>query len=128
MSNNPNDNNQIVWVDIPVSDLDRSIKFYKTVLATEVAKIEMPEVTFAVFHNEQGNGGCLVLKENEISNETGILVYLNTHGRIRDAVTKVTENGGVILEPVHGIGPHGFRSIIQDCEGNRLALHSHTDE
>ena len=30
--------NQIVWVDIPVADLDRAIKFYSAVLDNEVVK------------------------------------------------------------------------------------------
>jgi hypothetical protein len=28
------------------------------------------------------------------------------------------------LEPKHSIGPHGFRAIVLDSEGNRIALHS----
>jgi predicted enzyme related to lactoylglutathione lyase len=32
-----------------------------------------------------------------------------------------------VLEPTHGIGPHGFRAIVLDSEGNRIALHSSTD-
>ena len=27
----------------------------------------------------------------------------------------------------HAIGPHGFRALIRDSEGNRIALHSNTD-
>jgi hypothetical protein len=29
-----------------------------------------------------------------------------------------------IIEPKQSIGPYGFRAIILDSEGNRLALHS----
>jgi predicted enzyme related to lactoylglutathione lyase len=28
------------------------------------------------------------------------------------------------LQDKHQIGPHGFRAIIVDSEGNRIALHS----
>ena len=35
-------------------------------------------------------------------------------------------NLGVCL-PIHPIGPHGFRAIILDSEGNRIALHSEVD-
>ena len=31
---------------------------------------------------------------------------------------------GKVLESKHQIGPHGFRTVILDSEGNRLALHS----
>jgi uncharacterized protein len=33
-----------------------------------------------------------------------------------------------VLNPTHAIGPHGFRAIILDSEGNRVALHSMTDQ
>jgi predicted enzyme related to lactoylglutathione lyase len=32
-----------------------------------------------------------------------------------------------VLEPVTGIGEHGFRAIVADSEGNRIGLHSPTD-
>ena len=57
----------------------------------------------------------------------GILVYMNVEGRIRDAVAQVEKLGGKVLEPTHPIGPHGFRAIVLDSEGNRIALHSSVD-
>jgi hypothetical protein len=33
-------------------------------------------------------------------------------------------NGGKILNAKHQIGPYGFRAVIQDSEGNQIALHS----
>jgi uncharacterized protein len=35
--------------------------------------------------------------------------------------------GGKVVKPVHSIGPHGFRAVILDSEGNRIALHSTRD-
>jgi hypothetical protein len=32
-----------------------------------------------------------------------------------------------VLEAMHAIGPHGFRAVVLDSEGNRIALHSTTD-
>jgi predicted enzyme related to lactoylglutathione lyase len=127
MSNYNSEYNNVVWVDIPVADLDRSIAFYSAVLGTPVSKEEMEGFTFGVFMHEQGNGGCLVLKEGEISSSQGILVYMNVNGRIRDAVAQVDANGGNVMNEIHSIGPHGFRAIVIDSEGNRLALHSETD-
>lgn len=40
---------------------------------------------------------------------------------------KVAPNGGKVTEPVHAIGPHGFRALMLDSEGNRIALHSSVD-
>jgi predicted enzyme related to lactoylglutathione lyase len=41
-----------------------------------------------------------------------------------EAIAAVEPNGGKIVEPKHPIGPFGFRAVIIDSEGNRVALHS----
>jgi len=33
-----------------------------------------------------------------------------------------------VLKAVESIGPHGFRAVIRDSEGNRVALHSSSDK
>ena len=128
MSDFNSKNNRVVWVDIPVKDLDRSIAFYKAVLANNVSKVEMPGMSFAVLDHQDGNGGCLVPNAAHVSSTGGVLVYLNGDGRIRAAVAEVEKNGGKILEPVTSIGPHGFRAVFLDSEGNRIALHSNSDQ
>ena len=120
--------NRACWFDIHVADLDRSVAFYKAVLGVDVFKEKFGEVEFAVIAHDEGNGGCLVVDPNRISDEQGLLVYMNVNGRIRDAVDQTTQHGGTVLEPVTSIGPHGFRAVIRDSEGNRLALHSESDE
>ncbi|MBT5018911.1 MAG: VOC family protein [Planctomicrobium sp.] len=127
MSNMNRDNNRAVWFDIPVADLERAVTFYKEVLAIKVDIESFDDCRFAVLEHEDGNGGCLVENSDEISSDKGILIYMNVHGRIQDATTKVTANGGTIQQPVHPIGPHGFRAVVLDSEGNRIALHSETD-
>lgn len=127
MSDYNSKNNRFVWADIPVADLDRAIAFYAAVGRFDVSRQEMPGGAFGVFHHEDGNGGCLIEQKAEVTGTQGVLVYLNVDGRIRDALAQVTARGGKVVEPIHGIGPHGFRAVILDSEGNRLALHSQTD-
>ena len=127
MSDHNSKYNRVVWVDIPVADLDRSIAFYSAVLGVEVSKQSMPGMEFGVFFHEDGNGGCLVAQPGEVASDRGILVYMNVDGRIKDAVSRVRQKGGSITQEIHGIGPHGFRAIVVDSEGNRIALHSQTD-
>ncbi|CAN5515061.1 VOC family protein [soil metagenome] len=119
--------NRVVWADIPVADIDRSVAFYAAVLNVPVTKEKFDQFEFAILHHDQGNGGCLVPAKGPISSAEGILIYLNVDGRIRDAAAKAGKLGGKILEPIKSIGPHGFRVVILDSEGNRLALHSNTD-
>lgn len=119
--------NRAVWFDIPVADLDRSAAFYAAVLNIPVHKQEFNNSSFCVLDHHEGNGGCLVKDESAISSKSGILVYFNVNGRIHQSIVEVEKHGGKIVEPVHAIGPHGFRCIVLDSEGNRIALHSHTD-
>ena len=119
--------NRAVWFDIPVADLDRAAAFYRAVLEIDVRKQEFDGFAFCFLAHDEGNGGCLVPGAGEISSTGGILVYLNVDGRIRDAIAQVEQRGGKVMEPVHAIGPHGFRAVVLDSEGNRVALHSHVD-
>lgn len=117
--------NAIVWADIPVLDLDRAMAFYAAVLLREATKIEMPGCTFAVLDHEGGNGACLVPSDDDVKPSAyGPLMYLNAEGRLDAAEAQVVKRGGKVLKPKHSIGPHGFRSVILDSEGNRVALHS----
>lgn len=128
MSDFNSKNNRVVWVDVPVADLGRAMKFYQAVLANNVSKVEMPGMEFAVLDHQDGNGGCLVPGAEQISSTGGVLVYFNADGRIQAAVAEVEKHGGKILEPVHSIGPHGYRALLLDSEGNRIALHANSDQ
>jgi predicted enzyme related to lactoylglutathione lyase len=118
--------NRAVWFDVPVSDLDRAAAFYRAVLGVRVDKEQFEKFSFCVIEHDQGNGGCLVLEPQAVS-RAGILVYLNVDGRLRDAVAQVKPHGGKVLQDTHAIGAHGFRAIVVDSEGNRIALHSESD-
>lgn len=118
--------NRVVWFDMPVADLDRSMKFYSGVLAIKVHRESHEGFEFAILEHDEGNGGCLVPGTGEVADQ-GVMIYLNVDGRIRDAVAKVPTLGGKVKQDVHAIGPYGFRAIINDSEGNCVALHSQSD-
>jgi predicted enzyme related to lactoylglutathione lyase len=117
-------NNSVVWVDIPVLDLDRAITFYSEMLGAPVTKQEFPGMAIAILPHADGAGGCLFVKDGERPSERGPLVYLSVQGRLDQALTVVAQRGGKILRAREAIPPHGYRAIITDSEGNRLALHS----
>jgi len=118
--------NRFVWCDIPVADLDRARAFYKAVLGIEVHKESFGDFQFCVLDHKDGNGGCLIQNPEDVS-FSGVMIYLNVDGRIRDAESKVEVHGGQVVQSTHPIGPHGFRAIVRDSEGNRVALHSQSD-
>jgi hypothetical protein len=119
-----NPNNRIVWCDIPAKTLDRAIKFYSAVLGEKIEKQTMPGMEFAAFAHENGVGGCLFAGAESQPSAQGPLIYLNCQGRLDAAAAVVEPNGGKILQPKHQIGPYGFRVVVLDSEGNRIALHS----
>jgi len=119
---------RFVWVDIPVHDLDRAIAFYAEVLGTAVTREGGPGFSFGLLaHAGSDVAGCLYPADDANSpSPRGPLVYLNVDGRIADAERAVAARGGQVLKATHAIGPHGYRAIVVDSEGNRVALHSGT--
>src|SRR5207248_9538385 len=101
---------------------------FRSVLGIKVQQEKAGNMNLAVLeHGPDGNGGCLIPNAKEVSG-AGILVYMNVDGRIRDAVRQAERHGGRVLQAIESIGPHGFRAIVLDSEGNRIALHSNTDK
>lgn len=119
--------NQIVWVDIPVIDLPRAIAFYGAILKAEVKLEEFDNFQFGLLpHAETNVSGCLVPSPPEQIFTSGPLIYFNVNGRLDDAVKQSEMHGGRVTEEKLSMGGHGFRVIIHDSEGNRIALHSNT--
>ena len=123
--------NTLCWTDIPVANLDRAIKFYSAILGKEVSKMAEAGFEYGLLpHKEQNASGCLCVGGDSVGSEnkpsqSGPLIYLSVEGRLDDAI-KAAKNGGKVLQEKHAIGPHGFRAVIVDSEGNRIALHSST--
>jgi predicted enzyme related to lactoylglutathione lyase len=120
----------LCWTDIPVTDLDRAIKFYCAILGKEVRKMSEAGFEYGLLpHEEQSASGCLCVNGDSVGDknepsETGPLIYLSVKGRLHAAVDAARVNGGRVLQERQQIGPHGVRAIIVDSEGNRIALHS----
>ena len=113
--------NRVVWFDVPVADLGRASEFYSKVLDISV------EEAHGVAVLEHGGGdvaGCLFKSDNEKPSDTGLLLYFNVSGRLDAAMEATEQYGGKILKPKENIGQHGYRTIVMDSEGNRIALHS----
>ena len=73
---------------------------------------------------DQDVSGCLHVSSTDKPSENGPLIYLNCNGRLDEAILAVAQHHGKVLLAKHQIGPHGFRAVVLDSEGNRIALHS----
>lgn len=120
--------NTLCWTDIPVIDLDRAVAFYSAVLGEAVKKECMPGFEFGLLpHADNNASGCLVVAEDNAPSKLGPVIYLSVNGRLDEAIAAVAAHGGTVIKEKHAIGPYGYRSVILDSEGNRLALHSETE-
>jgi uncharacterized protein len=120
----------LCWTDIPVTNLDRASKFYSAVLGKEVRRLSEGRMEYGLLpHEEQNASGCLVVRSDSggVDNRpsaNGPLIYLSVEGRLDEAVEAARKNGGKVLRARQKIGEHGFRAVIIDSEGNRIALHA----
>jgi predicted enzyme related to lactoylglutathione lyase len=120
----------LCWTDIPVTNLDRAVKFYSAVLGKEVKKLSEGGMDYGLLpHEEQNASGCLCIRGDSggvdnTPSANGPLIYLSVEGRLDEAVEAARKSGGKILRAKQKIGEHGFRAVIIDSEGNRIALHT----
>ena len=112
------------YFEIPVSNMDRAIKFYSSVFECEFVKetIHGNEMAFFPFDvQKKGITGGLAKGESYKPSLNGSLIYLST----KDAdgmLKKITASGGKILFPKTLVPGLGYSAEFKDSEGNRVAL------
>ena len=122
--------NVVGWFEIPVTDMDRAIKFYETVLGYKLDRNQMGPLDMAWFpwvNDSIGSGGSLVCHPDYYKpSSDGTLIYLTAFsGDLSNELSRVEENGGKVIQEKTQISPdHGYMGIFLDTEGNRIALHS----
>lgn len=121
--------NAICWFDIPVKDLETCTKFYEKVMGVSLARLDEHGFKMSMFPHQENSdnvAGCLFEDKNAVPNTSNMLMYFDVDGRIKDAVEQVTQNHGKVINNIEAIGPWGYRAIVSDCEGNKIALWSRT--
>jgi uncharacterized protein len=116
--------NPAVYFEIPVTDMNRAMKFYKAVFAVDFTMENIDNNEMALFpFTESGTGITGALAKGEIykPSKTGTLIYLHTDD-IEKTLSAVLQNGGKTLYPKTAIGNTGFVAELEDSEGNRIAL------
>jgi hypothetical protein len=127
--------NTIVWADIPVTDLDRAMKFYGAVLQTKFAPVEgmdgialeVPPEGFDPSSMEPPFPVAfdLALMKDHKPSTDGCTIYLNSQGDPEGMLRRVEEAGGKILAPVAFMGDMvGSLGFFLDSEGNRIGVHA----
>lgn len=119
-------NNLIKWFEIPVTNFDRAIAFYKAILEVDIQETEIFGTKMGFFPSDGKNvSGAIVQGEDYKPSANGVLAYLNGGDDLEAVLNKIEPNNGKIIVPKTLISPEmGFFGIFIDSEGNKIALHS----
>ena len=97
------DRNVVGWFEIPVTKMERAIKFYEAVFGFKLERHEMGELDMAwfPFADIPGASGSLVYhKEFYKPSKDGTLIYFTCHsGDLENEISKIEPAGGKILMP-----------------------------
>lgn len=122
--------NAISWFEIPTTDILRATNFYEQIFQIKLAPLDLPNIKMRMFPLDDMMtqvGGALVDSGgfHKPSATEGPLIYLNGNPDLQLVLNRVEAAGGKVLMPKTEISPeYGFMGLLQDTEGNRIALHS----
>jgi predicted enzyme related to lactoylglutathione lyase len=114
---------RVSFFEIPVTDLDRAVRFYTAVLGVELVRVEVDGNLMALFPDDGGPGACGALASGDSYRPSldGTRVYLGVD-EIDAVLGRVVEHDGRVLYPKTSIGELGHVAEFEGSEGNRIAL------
>ena len=116
----------VVWFELPVSDLKRATAFYETAFATQL-KIDARFPNLAMFSRqiETAVTGALIENNGHKPSSDGAIVYLNCDGDLDGVLKRAQAAGGEVLSEVAQLpGSMGWIAQFRDLDGNRVGLHA----
>ena len=129
--------NLIVWADIPVTDLERAMKFYGAVLQRPF--VTMPGMDSIALPGPdqppgENDGGAapgpmpvafdLVRTDHQKPSTEGCTIYLNADDDPDAMMQRAVEAGGEVINPVQDMGEMvGWIGHFKDSEGNMIGVH-----
>ncbi|MDF2379693.1 MAG: VOC family protein [Candidatus Gracilibacteria bacterium] len=122
--------NVVGWFEIPVTDMERAIPFYQSVFDVQLERHQMDPIDMAWFpmlDEKTGSPGSLVCQKDSYkpSHDGALLYFTAQSGDLKNEVGRVEAAGGKILSPPKLITEeYGYMALVEDTEGNRIAIHS----
>ena len=118
----------IGWVEIPAVDLKRATRFYEAIFQTKLQPMELGNgLKMAMFPVKEGGVGGALCEHKDFytPSHEGPLVYLSAEPDLQQVLDRIKKEGGKELVPKTQISEeYGYMAVFEDCEGNRVALHS----
>ncbi len=115
--------NTLVWVEIPVTDMEKSIAFYNTVFGFDMTIDNSGPNPMATIPNKDAMGGVggHIYPGKPASDGQGSTPHLAVPGKLEDAMERCTKAGGQMRSPIVTIPPGRF-AYAQDLDGNSIGL------
>lgn len=114
----------MAYFEIPVSDMERAMAFYSSVLGLTLTRETVDGYDMALFAGpEDGNGafGALAKGDVYVPSKSGPILYFRVSS-IDAVLARAAAAGASVLYPKKDIGELGYVAEIEDSEGNRIAL------
>ena len=116
--------NPVVHFEIPVTDMDRAVRFYEAVFLVKLERRKVDGYDMAFFPRADGRPGASgALAKGDVYKPTkdGAILYFDVPD-LDAVIARAEALGGAVLYPKKDIGEAGFVAEIADSEGNRIAL------
>ncbi len=115
----------VVWVEVPVSDIKRAARFYGALFDQQLETVEYDGRKFATMKVSEGQVGLSLNQfEGFAPSPNGPLVYLNAGARFDDLLALVEKEGGKVVIPRSAMSETTVFATFIDSEGNTLALYA----
>ena len=125
----PVTDNPVHYFEIPVTDLDRAVRFYGAVFGYRFERTVVDGYEMALLPRADGApgaSGALAKGDVYVPSVNGPILYLSVDD-IDPVLERATAQGAEILYAKKSIGENGYVAEIRDSEGNRIALHAFAD-
>lgn len=116
-------NNTLVWVEIPVTDMEKSVAYYNKVFGFTLTIDNSGPNPMAMMPNKDAMGGSAghLYPGKPASDGRGATSHLAVPGSLEDAMKRCEDAGGQILGPIITIPPGRF-VYSHDLDGNSIGL------
>ncbi|MEJ8473969.1 VOC family protein [Roseibium algae] len=115
--------NFTVWIELPVTDLDKAISFYNDVFLTSMEKVEMGPNPIAMFPVKDGGSAGHLYPGKPPVRGTGPTVHLACPDALEATMERLVGAGGeVVSDPI--TIPVGRFAYCLDPDGNSIGLFS----
>jgi predicted enzyme related to lactoylglutathione lyase len=114
--------NALVWCEIPVTDMEKSVAFYNEVFGFTLTIDNSGPNPMAMFPNKDAMVVAGHLYPGKPATDAqGPTPHLAIPGALEDAIERCTAAGGTMRSPIVAIPPGRF-AYAQDLDGNSIAL------